>query len=254
MKKTILALAVLTAAALVLGGCFRKHIESAPPVRQPAKQAETAPPPVIEETYVVGDEKPLDEPIDEVYEVDAAKQAGTKPPAVGEDDLAEEPLPDADQLKREAEAAAAQGTPPAVEPPAQQAVEPTVKADAKPAASTVAEPAPVRTPTNPEDEIVGIGDVAGTDGATRADTPAATPAVAAGGPYYVQVGAFSDEKNANRALQRLIADGYKGSVMVKTDEGLFRVQAGSFPDEATAGAALDKLRTDYPKGFVLKKP
>lgn len=238
MKKTILALAVLTAAALVLGGCFRKHIESAPPVKQPAKTATASEPPVIEETYVVDEEKPLDEPIDEVYEVDAAKQAGTQAPAVGETELAEEPLPDADQLKREAEAAAAQGTPPAVEPAVKEA------------ASTVAQPAPASAPTNPEDEVVGIGDVSGADVSTQA----ATPAVAAGGPYFVQVGAFSDEQNANRALARLIADGYKGSVMVKTDEGLFRVQAGSFPDEATAGAALDKLRTDYPKGFVLKKP
>ncbi|MGE4421787.1 MAG: SPOR domain-containing protein [Pseudodesulfovibrio sp.] len=240
MKKTILALVMLAATALVLGGCFRKHIESAPPVKQPAQRTQAAEPPVIEETHVVGEEKPLDAPIDEVYEVDAAKQAGTKGPAVGEADLAEEPLPDADQLKREAETAAAQGTPPATEP------------TAEPAASA-AEPAPVRAPANPEDEVVGIGDEADMPRATGA-APAARPTVAATGPYYVQVGAFSDEKNANRALERLIADGYKGSVVVKTDEGLFRVQAGSFPDEATAGAALDKLRTDYPKGFVLKKP
>jgi DedD protein len=238
MKKTILAVAILAAAALVLGGCFRKHIESAPPVKQPARAAETAEPPVIEETHVVGGEKPLDAPIDEVYEVDAAKQAGTKAPKVGEADLAEEPLPDADQLKREAEAAAAQGTPPATEA----------------AASAVSEPAPVRPPANPEDEVVGIGDETETPGAPRTDAPAATPPMAAAGPYYVQVGAFSNVENANRALERLIADGYKGSVMIKTDEGLFRVQAGSFPDEATAGAALEKLKADYPKGFVLKKP
>ncbi|XXJ18293.1 SPOR domain-containing protein [Desulfovibrio caledoniensis] len=250
MKKIILALAVLTTAVLVLGGCFRKHIESAPPVKQPARTVTASEPPVIEETYVVGEEKPLDEPIDEVYEVDAAKQAGTKAPAVGEADLAEEPLPDADQLKREAEAAAAQGAPPTVEPVAKPAAEPAVKE----AASTVTQPAPVRAPANPEDEVVGISDVAGADASTRAAEPATAPVVAAGGPYYVQVGAFSDEQNANRALARLIADGYKGSVMVKTDEGLFRVQAGAFPDEATAGAALNKLKADYPKGFVLKKP
>jgi cell division protein FtsN len=256
MKKTILALAVLTATALVLGGCFRKHIESAPPVRQPAQTAATAKPPVIEETYVVGEEKPLDEPIDEVYEVDAAKQAGTKPPAVGETDLAEEPLPDADQLKREAETAAAQATPPATEPAmdraAQQPTQQTTQQAEPPASNTVAEPAPVRAPANPEDEIVGIGDVADAD--VSAPAPAPAPTTAESGPYYVQVGAFSDKDNANRALTRLMEDGYKGSVIVETDEGLFRVQAGSFPDEATAEAALDRLRTDYPKGFVLKKP
>lgn len=242
MKKTILALAVLTIAAVVLGGCFRKHIESAPPVKQPARTARTTEPSVIEETYVVGEEKPLDAPIDEVYEVDAAKQAGTKTPAVGETDLAAEPLPDADQLKREAEAAAAQGTPPATEPASQQTTTPALEQPA----SEVTEVAPAPAPANPEDEVVGIGDVAETGGAT--------PAEVQGGPYFVQVGAFSDMENANRALTRLIDDGYKGSVIVKTDEGLFRVQAGSFPDEATAGAALDKLKSDYPKGFVLKKP
>ncbi|WP_319582362.1 SPOR domain-containing protein [uncultured Pseudodesulfovibrio sp.] len=246
MKKTILALAVLTAAALVLGGCFRKHIESAPPTRQPA-QTVTAEPPVIEETYVVGEDKPLDEPIDEVYEVDAAKQPGTQAPAVGEADLAEEPLPDADQLKREAEAAAAQSKP--AEPAAATAPG-AATPPAAPVQTAEAKPAPARKPVNPEDEVVGIGDVADADVAAAAVTTTATVS----GPYYVQVGAFSDEKNADRALQRLIEDGYKGSVMVKTDEGLFRVQAGSFPDEASAGAALDKLKTDYPKGFVLKKP
>ncbi|WP_207260801.1 SPOR domain-containing protein [Desulfovibrio sp. Huiquan2017] len=256
MKKTILALAVLTV-ALILSGCFRKHIESAPPVKQPA-QTQTAPAerPIIEETHVVAEEKPLDGPVEEVYEVDAAKQAGKQAPAVGETELAEEPLPDADQLKREAEAAAAQGAPPATEAAerAEQAAQATPAPAATPvpavatapaAAAQTAKPLP---PANPEDEVVGIGDVGEASGATAAST------LAPGGPYYVQVGAFSDVENANRALERLIADGYKGSVLVKTDEGLFRVQAGSFPDEATAGAALEKLKADYPKGFVLKKP
>jgi len=249
MKKTILALAMLAAATLVLGGCFRKHIESAPPVKQPARQVEATEPPVIEETHMVGEESPLDAPIDEVYEVDAAKQAGTKPPSVGETTLAEEPLPEAAQLKREAETAAAQGTPPAAEQTA-----PAAERTAKPAAGAVSQPTPTQAPVDPEDEIVGIGDETEVPGATRTAAPAATPVAAATGPYYVQVGAFSDQENANRALKRLIADDYKGSVMVKTDEGLFRVQAGAFPDEATAGAALEKLKADYPKGFVLKKP
>ena len=80
------------------------------------------------------------------------------------------------------------------------------------------------------------------------------PALAAGGPYYVQVGAFGELDNANRVLSRLLKDGYKDSVLIRTDEGLYRVQAGSFPDETAAGKALDALRTDFPKGFVLRKP
>lgn len=224
MKKTMLALAVLASAGLVLGGCFRKHIESAPPAKRPAAQAETsAQPGIIEETYAVdGPEKPMGEPLDapveEVYEVDAAKEAGTSRAAVGETELAEEPLPDDDQLRREAEAAAAQ-------------------TDARP--EEAAAPSP-----DPEDEQVMTRPIEGTEVA---------PAPVSGG-YYVQVGAFSDLENANRALARLLADGYKGSVMIRTDEGLFRVQAGAFPDEASAGVALEKLGADYPKGFVLKKP
>lgn len=230
MKKTILALAALTAAALVLGGCFRKHIESAP-ARQPAQQTEMAPTaaqPIIEETHVVGDEKPLDGPVEEVYEVDAAKQAGASAPAVGEANLAEEALPDADQLKREAEAAANKQPAPASQP-------------AAPAAPKQDRANPW---ADPEDEVVGIGGQPGTTGASQS----------ASGPYFVQVGAFSDVENANRALARLVEDGYKGSVIIRTDEGLYRVQAGSFPDETTAGSALEILKADYPKGFVLKKP
>jgi len=246
MKKIIQAMAVLAVAAFALCGCFRKHIESAPPVRQPVR-TQPAHQPVIEETHEVGDEKPLDGPVDEVYEVDAAKQAGTETPAVGETDLAEEPLPDAAQLKREAESAAAQETDQAAEQAIDQAaVTPAAAQPAPPAAAPAATPA--APTTNPEDEVVGIGDVRQTPGADDAE------AAAASGPYYVQVGAFSDMENADRALKRLIADGYKGSVMIKTDEGLFRVRAGSFPDEAAAGAALEELRADYPNGFVLKKP
>lgn len=72
--------------------------------------------------------------------------------------------------------------------------------------------------------------------------------------YYVQVGAFSDLENANNVLSGLIADGYKGSKLSKTESGLFRVQAGAFADKAAAEDVLMKLQAEYPKGFVLKGP
>jgi DedD protein len=72
--------------------------------------------------------------------------------------------------------------------------------------------------------------------------------------YYVQVGAFSDLENANRALARLLSDGYEGSKLSKTEDGLFRVQAGTFSDKVLAGEALSKLLADYPKGFILTEP
>lgn len=69
--------------------------------------------------------------------------------------------------------------------------------------------------------------------------------------YYVQIGAFSDLENANRALARILSDGYKGSKLSRTEDGLFRVQAGTFPDKVSAEEALSKLLADYPKGFIL---
>ncbi|MBI9081233.1 MAG: SPOR domain-containing protein [Pseudodesulfovibrio sp.] len=68
--------------------------------------------------------------------------------------------------------------------------------------------------------------------------------------YSIQVGAFSDLENANRALAYLLSEGYKGSRLSRTDDGLFRVQTGPFPDESSAREALSKLQTHYPKGFV----
>lgn len=82
---------------------------------------------------------------------------------------------------------------------------------------------------------------------------AAEPVPTASGLYFVQIGAFSDLENANRALARLLADGYQGSKLDKTDTGLFRVQAGIFPDEASARDALLALQSDYPNSFIFKK-
>ena len=215
MKKNLLMLLILTAATLALSGCFRKHIESSPPAKTPSHTMSSGSEPgLIEETHEVGESTaPLEKPIEEVYEVDAPKNPESA--AVGENELAEEPLPEAGQLQREAEAAAAE---------------------------TATEPAMVEPASKAEQ-------VAETQDAPEADTPATVS-----GQYYVQVGAFSDLENANRVLARLIADGYKDSVLIRTEEGLFRVQAGSFPDEASAEDALTNLVVDYPKGFVLKKP
>jgi len=74
------------------------------------------------------------------------------------------------------------------------------------------------------------------------------------GTYSVQIGAFSDLENANRALAHLLSDGYKGSRLSRTEDGLFRVQTGTYPDEASAREALSKLQAKYPKGFVLSSP
>lgn len=209
--------------ALALGGCARQHIVSSPPAQRPADRA----------TPRAADPAPAPEPaptadpertrVDEgVYVVDAP---ATEDPArqVREVELGEEPL---------AEEPADGALPPAAPPAATQATtEGPTEAEPDAAAATHA---PLGGEAQP--------------GATAS----AMPEVVEGGKYYVQVGAFSDLENANRALARLIADGYKGSKLDATDDGLFRVQAGAFADHDSAELALSRLRADYPKGFVLK--
>jgi len=85
------------------------------------------------------------------------------------------------------------------------------------------------------------------------NTAETQPAIAPMGEmYFVQVGAFSDLENANAVLARLLSDGYKGSKLSKTADGLFRVQAGAFSDQASAEAVMQALKSEFPKGFVLK--
>lgn len=215
MKKSILILTVLATSALMLSGCFRKHIESAPPVKQPARQVEAKPAPAPQKA----EEQP--EIIEETYIVDAPAEAAVQPADVGENDLAEEPLPQAEAVKEEAGIA---------ETPAAEKTEGGVTAEKE----VITEEVTVTEKVTVTEEVVA-------------------PVSTESGMYYVQIGAFSDLENANKVLARLLSDGYKDSVLSKTDTGLFRVQAGSFPDEASAENALAKLKTDYPEGFVFKK-
>jgi len=220
MKKSIVALIVLTASAVMLGGCFRKHIESAPPVKQPARQVEVKPAP----TPAKVEEQP--EIIEETYIVDAPEEAAIQPADVDEGDLAEEPLPEAEVVKGQAKEESAK----AVETPTAEKTEAVVAAEKE----VITEEVSITEKVVVTEEV-------------------ASPTKTGTGMYYVQIGAFSDLENANKVLARLLSDGYKDSVLSKTDTGLFRVQAGAFPDETSAEKALTKLKTDYPEGFVFKK-
>jgi DedD protein len=213
--------------ALALGGCARQHIVSSPPAQRPADRATpraAEPAPAPEPAPTADPERTR---VDEgVYVVDAP---ATEDPArqvreveLGEEPLAEEP---------------ADGALPAAAP----------KPAPKPAMETTTEAPP---DTEPDAAAATHAPLGGE--AQPGATASAMPEVVEGGKYYVQVGAFSDLENANRALARLIADGYKGSKLDATDDGLFRVQAGAFADHDSAELALSRLRADYPKGFVLK--
>lgn len=222
-KSGLMLAAAYLIAALALGGCARQHIVSSPPAQRPADRVVPAPAPGSAESAQPAGAtatKPADEQwqgSEGVYVVDAP--ATEEPKAVLEDDLDEE-----------------QGW--------VKATAPATPADPDAAASGTA---PARAATAEPDAVTPD---AASLGSTAPDQ--APMAVTPGGQYYVQVGAFSDLENANRALARLIKEGYKGSKLDATADGLYRVQAGTFADPAEAGAALERLRTQYPKGFVLK--
>ncbi|MBG0791025.1 MAG: SPOR domain-containing protein [Desulfovibrionaceae bacterium] len=250
MRKSIFLLIALAVAALALSGCLRKSIDSSPPAKRPASQDGSGPaekPEIISETYTVGGEKdPIIEEthevgstqptiIDESTDVKNAQDDGpievravveeTEQPDIGGDDLAEEPAPD-------------------VKPAAPETAEMVDTAPADPKAKAAFEPV-----DDPEDEQVLDLESAPNAG----EVPSAQPPVAQEvGPYYVQVGAFSDLENANKVLAGLLSDGYKGTMLEKTDAGMYRVHAGAFADQHGADAALEALKAEFPNGFVLK--
>jgi len=228
MKKrttTCLFFAAMTAMLILTTGCARKHIVSSPPTEEPAKQVEVTPAPQPE----AAQEQPG--LIDETYEVDAPEEAGAPEAKIEESDLAEDVTPAPAKVDGEmAEPAKTE-----VQEANEMKEEAAAAAVATPEAEAAAKPVEEQTAADVSEPEV---------------EEEATPLT---GMYYVQIGAFSDLENANRALARLLSDGYKGSRLSKMDDGLFRVQAGAFPDETSAGEALSKLLTDYPKGFVLKQ-
>jgi len=218
VKKTGMMVAACLVAALTLGGCARQHIVSSPPAQRPAERATPLPAERTPEPSAAQDAESERRDSEGVYVVDAPVTEEA-PRSVAESELAEEPLHT--------------GTAPATASPGPASSDPVTAAD-----DAFAAPATGHTPL--------------AHGTHPGATATAMPEVVEGGSYFVQVGAFSDLENANRALARLIADGYKGSRLDATGDGLFRVQAGAFGDHGSAETALERLRAEYPKGFVLK--
>jgi len=236
MNKKILLLIALAAAVLALSGCFRKSIESAPPVKRPAAQDGTGPaekPGIISETYSMGADRPevMDESVavkpaenDGPIEVEAAVEETVRPD-IGGDDLAEDALPEPGAAARKP-----------AEQPEIAVTDPRAKAAFEPVA-------------DPEDEQVMDMEPGGE---MPEPSSSAMPAIAETGPYYVQVGAFSDLENANKVLAGLLSDGYKGSMLEKTGNSMYRVRAGAFENKDDAARALEGLKAAFPNGFVLK--
>jgi cell division protein FtsN len=64
--------------------------------------------------------------------------------------------------------------------------------------------------------------------------------------FFVIVGSFSSNENANKFKKDLTAQGFK-PIILNSETGKFRVCVDSFTDEAAARARVQKIRTDYPK-------
>lgn len=69
--------------------------------------------------------------------------------------------------------------------------------------------------------------------------------------YWVQVGAFSKQENADRALKMLKGSGEKG-LIIEGPEGLLRVRSGPWDTAEDARDALERLHDDWPKARLVE--
>lgn len=74
------------------------------------------------------------------------------------------------------------------------------------------------------------------------------------GPYTVQVGAFTEEENAERRALRALSAGYRVRVRSALVEGgiLYRVYAGSFQSEEEAERHVNRFRAFAPDAFATR--
>jgi cell division protein FtsN len=64
--------------------------------------------------------------------------------------------------------------------------------------------------------------------------------------FFVIVGSFSSNDNANKFKKDLTAQGFK-PIILHSETGNFRVCVDTFTDEAAARSRVQKIRIDYPK-------
>ena len=216
-RSRLWAVLALTLAALALAGCFRKSIESTPPNRRPAV---SEPPPAPSSPAPQAEAEPTPTLIEETYVVDAPERPNFE--RVEEDVLAEEPMPAPDAATSQVSAA---------ETDPMEVGEPEARAEAAPEPEERGEP---------ENETLSAEETASDVSTPHTD-----------GLFFVQVGAFSDVENANRALAYLLEAGYQESTLSRSRDGLFRVRAGAFADMNGAREALSALQSTYPNSYVV---
>ncbi len=64
--------------------------------------------------------------------------------------------------------------------------------------------------------------------------------------FFVIVGSFSSNENANKFKQDLTKQGFK-PIILHSETGNFRVCVDTFTDEAAARSRVQKIRTEFPK-------
>jgi rare lipoprotein A len=93
----------------------------------------------------------------------------------------------------------------------------------------------------------------------RLTTEGDIPGLAGGqlpGPFFVQVGAFAVQDNADRLLARMVQRGFAQTRLTEGDQDgqhLWRVQAGTFPSLDEALGAREHLLAEFPDAFVIAK-
>lgn len=283
LKRTPVFMAVIMVlTALLLGGCFRKHIESAPPVKRPAPQPtavqepapapEEAPAPVaeapaeaaantpdiVEETYVV--DAPDNKALPQVEEVELG--AAEAEPLAGEA-TTEAPMETPAETASAMEAAAepAEGAAAEAAPVEEKAVEADVEqAGVVAEEGVISESAVMAEATAKSEPMAESEAMAEPEPETKTfinpedevvDVVEDHTPVAAGEMHYIQVGAFSKSANAETVQADLIDQGYDVTVTMST-KGLYLVRVGGYAEEAGAREALEELKKQFPTSYLVK--
>lgn len=95
--------------------------------------------------------------------------------------------------------------------------------------------------------MVRVESIGGIPGAVDGNIP---------GPFYIQVGSFSQRDNAEKLKDEMLVSGYRSTRLVeaKVDGSTWwRVQAGEFKSLATARLELNRLALAYPEAFVVAR-
>jgi len=69
--------------------------------------------------------------------------------------------------------------------------------------------------------------------------------------FWVQVGAFGDQENADRAVKTLKANGEE-ALAIEGPKGLLRVRIGPFTNSKNRDAALERLRDEWPHAAIVE--